>query len=240
MALCLAISAALAVAPQARAATGSTVAPMHEGSIAMSVTTDRSHGPQKVDVEIKGSRLRCDLPASASAEHQPLQAVVDMARQRVVLVMPAQSAYAVLDMNQVPPESRQDAERRLAEEASRWTAVRTGTQKTIAGHRCNTWEARDDKTGRRIDACLAPDVRLDFDAILPPSMLPPSWTDKLKNGELPLAATVYDASGKVTFHEQVTRVQLRTVADSRFEPPAGYKRVDLPLSSFGSLLPLPQ
>lgn len=217
---------------QAQAPTGK-----FEGNVTLRVTTERSNGPQKVGVAISGDRVRYDLPPSPITQNQPESAIVDMATKQVLLVMPAQRSYAVLDMNTIPPQSKQATEQRLAGAAGNWTAAPTGTTKSLAGYACNQWQATNVKSSTKIDACLAPGVRVDFDKLLPASMLPASWADKLRNGELPLSATVYDASGKPTFTAQVTSVTPRAVPASDFAPPAGYKRVELPMGAFGRLMP---
>lgn len=236
----LVISLCLGMPLVASAATGDTAkAPSgnFEGNVTMQISTDRTSGPQTVTVHVKGERTRYDLPPSSNEQHEPLTAIVDMAKKQVMLVMPAQKSYAVLDMNKIPPQSRQATAQRLEGTAADWTASPTGATKNVAGHDCNQWQAADKKTNVKIDACLAPGVRVDFDRMLPASLLPPSWADKLRNGELPLAATVYSADGKQTFNAQVTSVTPKPVPQSEFTPPAGYKRVTLPLTAFGDLLP---
>jgi hypothetical protein len=208
-----------------------------EGHIGVRMTRDRQQAQRDMQMEVKDDRARFDLPPSSNAQHQSVHAIIDMRQSRVVLVMPAQRTYAVLDLNQIPAESKATAEKRIRSEAGNWTATATGTTKTLAGHTCNEWQARNSANGDKIDACLAPDVRIDFDAMLPGSLLPAAWTDKLKNGELPLSATGYDSKGKVTFQEQVSSVRPQAVPDSDFEPDPSYKRVDVPLSAFVALLP---
>jgi hypothetical protein len=229
--------------PDARAAATTGAAPSSntfEGDVTMRITTERSNGPQDVKVHVKGDKVRYDLPASASSQNQPLQAVFDMATKKVLMIMPEQRAYAVLDLNTIPPESRQATTERAEAQAANWTAAPTGTSKELAGHRCDQWQATNTKSNMKVDACLAPDVRINFEAFLPQAMLPPAWADKMRNGELPLSATVYSAEGKQTFNSQVTNVTRRTVPSSEFTPPADYKRVELPMSAFGNLMPTPR
>lgn len=218
---------------------GTSAAPSatFEGDIAMRVTTDKTKGPQDVKVHVKGDKVRYDLPASASSNNQPVEAVVDMSTKKVLMVMPAQKSYAVLDLNAIPPESKQATAQRLEGASANWTAAPTGTTKQIAGHHCNQWQATNTQSNVKVDACLTPDVRIDYDALLPESMLPPAWAAKMRNGELPLSASVYSADGKQTFNSQVTNVTHRTVPDSEFAPPSDYKRVELPMSAFGDLMP---
>jgi hypothetical protein len=208
-----------------------------EGDVTMQVTTPRTSGPQKVTMSIKGDQVRYALPASSNAQHEPVDAVVDVAKKQVTIINPAQKTYAVLDLDAVPPQSKQATAQNIQSAAADWKAAPTGTTKTVAGQRCNQWQATDTKSSTKIDACLTPGVRIDFDKLLPASMLPASWADKLRNGELPLAATVYAPDGKETFSEQVTSVTPRTLPESDFTPPAGYKKVTLPLTAFGDLLP---
>lgn len=208
-----------------------------EGDVTMQISTDRSNGPQNVTAHVKGDQVRYDLPPSSNEQHEELQAIVDMAKKQVMLVMPAQKTYAVIDLNKIPPQERQATAQKIEGTAADWTAAPTGTTKTVAGRDCDQWKATDTKTSVKIDACLAPSVRIDFDRLLPSSMLPSSWTDKLRNGQLPLAATVYSADGKQTFNEQVTSVTPKPLPSSVFRAPAGYKRVTLPLTAFGDLLP---
>jgi hypothetical protein len=208
-----------------------------EGQVTMNVTTEHTAGPQRVDVRVRGDRVRYDLPPSSNTQHQPLQAIVDMGSRTVTLVMPAQKQYSVIDFNKIPPEEKQAAEQKIGAETANWTASRTGATKSLAGHPCDQWEAVNTASNLKVEACLAPGVRMDFDRILPASLFPKSWADRLRNGELPLSATVLDSAGKPTFNEQVTRIQTRPVADSELRPPAGYKKVELPMTEFGNYLP---
>lgn len=236
----LLIALGLGMPVQAMAATGNTAnAPTgsFEGDVAMQISTDRTNGPQKVTAHVKGDQVRYDLPPSSNTQHEPMQAIVDMAKKQVMLVMPKQKSYAVLDLNTIPPQSRQATAQRVEGAAADWTAAPTGTSKNLAGHGCDQWQATNKKSNVKIDACLAPSVRVDFDRLLPSSLLPPLWSDKLRNGELPLAATVYSAEGKQTFSAQVTSVNAKPLPESLFAAPAGYKRITLPLSAFGDLLP---
>lgn len=227
-----------AAAMAAPADTGITSKPgSFEGDVTMQISTERTNGPQMVTVHIKGDRVRYDLPPSSNVQQEPIHAVVDMGKKQVMLINPVEKTYAVVDMNEIPPQSKQAAAARIEGAAADWTAAPTGTKKSLAGHDCDEWKATDKKTSTRIDACLAPSVRIDFDRLLPSSMLPASWADKLRNGELPMAATVYAADGKQTFDEHVTSVTPRTVHASTFAAPPGYKRVTLPLTAFGDLLP---
>jgi hypothetical protein len=203
----------------------------------MRISTERTNGPQDVTVHVKGDQVRYDLPPSSNAQHEPLHAVVDMGKKQVMIINPTQKTYAVVDMNKIPPQSKQATAARIQGAAADWTAAPTGTKKSLAGHDCDQWKASDKKTNTTIDACLAPSVRIDFDRLLPSSMLPASWADKLRNGELPMAATVYAPDGKQTFEEQVTSVTPKLLPESTFAPPAGYKKVTLPLTAFGDLLP---
>ncbi|HEX8791863.1 MAG TPA: DUF4412 domain-containing protein [Polyangiaceae bacterium] len=224
----------------ARAAAGDTGQAANgnfEGDVTMRISTDRSNGPQDVTVHVKGDQVRYDLPPSSNQQHEPMQAIVDMGKKRVMLVMPTQKTYAVLDMNKIPPESKQAAARRLEGAAADWTASPNGTPQTVAGRSCDPWQATDTKTNMKIDACLAPSVRIDFDRLLPSSLLPPAWTDKLRNGQMPMSATVHSADGKQTFDARVTSVTPKTVPASTFAAPAGYKQVTLPLTAFGDMLP---
>ena len=212
-----------------------------EGRISMRATSTASKGPRSVTVEIKGSRARVDLsPAgaqSADAQGRPLQAIVDQSNRRLVLVNPDQRTYAVLAMTQIPSDSRQATELRIDRAAANWTAVPSGATTTIAGHRCTQWKVRNAWSSDQIDACLAPDVRIDYAAILPQWLVPGAWTEKLRTGELPLSASGYDASGRTIFAEQVISVRPQPVPDTDFEPPATYERVDLPISALRPFLP---
>lgn len=237
MTLGLGLLAAPALAAPTTAPSGGAPNAKFEGDVSMQITTDRSNGPQAVTAHIKGNQVRYDLPPSSNKENQPMQAIVDTTKKQVTLVMPEQKTYAVLDMNTIPPQSRQATANRISGAAASWKAMPTGVSKSMAGHDCNEWKAIDTKSNVKIDACLAPSVRIDFDKLLPSSMLPTSWADKLRNGELPLSATVYSADGKQTFDSEVTAVNPRTLPASDFMAPANYKRVTLPLSAFGDLLP---
>ncbi len=224
----------------ARAATGDTghaTTGNFEGDVTMRISTDRTSGPQNVTVHVKGDQVRYDLPPSSNAQYEPMQAIVDMGKKRVMLVMPAQKTYAVLDLNTIPPESKQAAAQRIEGAAADWTASPNGTTRMVAGRACAPWQATDTKTHVKIDACLAPSVRIDFDRLLPSSMLPPAWTDRLRNGELPMSATVHSPDGKQTFEEQVTSVTPKSLSSSTFSVPPGYKQITLPLTAFGDLLP---
>jgi hypothetical protein len=231
------------LSPAAHAATGAAATGPEkstgsfEGDVTMQITMDRTNGPEKVTAHVKGNRVRYDLPPSSNAQHQPLTAIVDMGRKHVMLVMPSQKTYAVLDMNQIPPQSRQATAQRVESAAADWKASPTGRTQSLAGHDCHQWEATNTKTSTKVEACLAPGVRIDFDKLLPSSMVPATWSDRLRNGELPLAATVYGADGRQTFNEEVTHVTPRIVPDSEFAAPTGYERIDLPPTAFGDLLP---
>jgi hypothetical protein len=189
-----------------------------EGEITMR-TTQGHVGAHDLIVETKNGRLRFD---ASGAGGKPVHAVFDPAENRVVVYVDSEQSYFQLDFAQADATPSTDP--------ASATAEKTGAKKTVAGYGCEVWKVTDGK-GKRSEVCIAQGIAF-FDVNMlrtggagPESSLARQFRE---SKSFPLESVDYDSAGRELARTEVTKIQKKEVADTRFEIPAGYTRVERP------------
>ncbi|HEX7601910.1 MAG TPA: DUF4412 domain-containing protein [Polyangiaceae bacterium] len=200
-----------------------------EGDITMN---DAHTGkPPKVEVyEVKGDKLRLEDPERHNyvifngAEKKIIE--VDDAKKTAMVIevdqmekMSAQMAPAAAHAPSTPPPSEWESSVDMA----------AGTD-VIAGYACDKWKITETnkKTGkiRKTDACLAKGIGFP-DMTMGRGGTTKSWMAKLVADKFFPLRVVMTEDGVEQEKMEVTKIEKKTLAASRFEVPPGYAVTDM-------------
>jgi hypothetical protein len=191
-----------------------------EGEITMHTTTP-SGPPHDLVVKAKADKLRFDMKSPIGEETHGL---FDPSTNRVTVFIDSEKSYMDMDFS-VGAAATPNIDPKSA------TAKKTGKTETIAGRSCDDYVVGDE-TGKRTLVCLASGlVYFDIGSLRPGGGTPSVAAVEFRAKKLfPLKSVEIDASGKETSRMEVTKIDKKSLDDSLFAIPAGYKRVDLPKS----------
>lgn len=162
---------------------------------------------------VKGSKLRFD----ANEQGREGQIIMDPTSKQFMIIMPQQKMYLVMP---IPDMKGKTTDSQGMDDKSDF--VKTGETKDILGYTAEKWTYKDgDDQG---EAWMTKDIggfQL-FDN--PMQQNQPQWQKDLKaEGYFPLL--VYDKGDKVF---EVTNIEKKSLDASMFEPPADFKKMDMP------------
>lgn len=223
-----------------------------EGKIDLLVKDPRQKKPMPpVSLVIKGGVIRADVPPelalggpTASTTRQ--YAIVDTPHRKLSVVMAGRKQVVVMDfgalvrrMKSLGAPGQHVAQPRHARKPARPGTppkiTKTGKSDTVAGYRCQEWQITTQKG--RAAACVA---NVDVGWLdLPMTDLPQYkvWGQLLDGKHLPLRIVV-DENGKERGSIEITKLEQKTIPDSVFAIPKGYKTVDLAALAKGAGLSL--
>jgi len=198
--------------------------PSFEGAITMHMT-DVKRPPQDITLLTKGSKIRVDVPEkNGTSAHS----IFDPSTGKALVIMDAQKMAMTMAIPAGPAAAAQAAPPQV---------TRTGKHETVAGRDCEDWDVVSN--GKHEQACITEGMLFfDFTSMAPPGAAARSgmgsWLSDLHDKrEFPLRAITLDASGKEVSRMEVTKIDAKTLDDSMFTVPAGYREVDM--SKMGGL-----
>jgi hypothetical protein len=145
-----------------------------------------------------------------------------------------EKTYSELDMTKFKIPVDDDAEAKNFPKITR-----TGKTETIAGYTCEYYQFGDQE---KLDFCLTKglgyipsgnDYRgglinyFNNKGLHKPLETDPEFKKLVESGAFPLKIT-YEENGQVKTYMEVTRIDRKSLADSLFQVPADYKKVELP------------
>ncbi len=174
-----------------------------EGAITMNMTNAAGKS-ESMTYEVKGDKMRFDRPAGP----EPGYVIID--GSKATSVDDAKKIAIVMDMSSAPMPA-------TAAPVKKPTIEKTGKTETVAGYSCEDWKVTEDN-GSKTDACVAKGIAF-------PSMgRAKDWTaELLAEKYFPLKAVTSDSTGKEKSRMEVTKIEKKSLDDSRFQVPAGYK-----------------
>ncbi len=199
-----------------------------EGEITMSSTHSGKPTPEIQIYEAKGDKLRFDDPAKHS------YMIMNAADKKIIEVDDAKKTAMVIDLDQMQKMADQmthgpHAPPGTGVDDEDTTIDMSGGTDVVAGYSCDKWKVTETNKVthkvRKTDTCLAkgigfPDMSMGHSSAK-------SWTSKLVADKFfPLRLTTTE-DGVETMHMEVTKVDKKTLAATRFEVPAGYTVTDM-------------
>jgi hypothetical protein len=184
---------------------------------------------------LKGDRVRMELTAGPAG---PLggATIVDGAAKKSFTLIDASKQYVETDLSAASAPA--------APAAASPSYVKTGAKDTVAGYECEVAELRA-ATGRT-EVCTSSGLAFWGLGVGPLGKLVggggPAAAFLSDLGGFPLRFTSYDASGAVVLGFEAMRIDKKSVPDSSFEIPAGYKKLPttpLPTGTAKPMAPLP-
>ena len=202
-----------------------------EGDITMNDT--HTGKPPKVEVyEVKGDKLRFEDP------ERHTYVIFNGAEKKIIEVDDTKKTAMLIDVDQMEKMSAQmaGAPSHAAPSTpppSEWeTSIDTaaGTD-VIAGYACDKWKITETnkKTGkiRKTDACLAKGIGFPDMTMGRGGETTKSWMVKLVADKYFPLRMVMTEDGVEQNKMEVTKIEKKTLAASRFEVPAGYAVTDM-------------
>jgi hypothetical protein len=193
-----------------------------EGDVTMHTTS--SHGPpQDLTFHVKGQKLRVDVPEQRGEQ---AHAIFDQSTNKILVVMDTQKMYMELD-----PSA---AQAHAAAAHAPATVTETGKHETVAGTDCEDWDIVE-ASGKRASVCIAKGLAFfDFGGGMRPGggESASAWMDELRAKKaFPLKAVETDATGKEISRMEVTKIEKKSLDDSLFTVPAGYRSMSAMIPS---------
>lgn len=208
---------AAAIALIALAAALPAAASAQSGSFEGIITVQVSEAPA-MQYYVRQGKLRID----AEGQGHKVSSIVDPAAHTVLVVMPEQRMYMAMSV----PDSKTVADR-----ADDMELTSTGKSEIVAGHRCEYWRVhrKGDDASKDADVCLASDLGTFMQPSGPMHRGAASaWQAALKGRDgFPLKVVQMEGGKPVTRFE-VTRIEKKALDASLFEPPAGFRKMDMP------------
>jgi len=204
-------------------------------------TKDNKPGatPTQLALLIKGGKVRFEIPEQLSkgAAGSPLAnkgyVILDSTGKKLDIVSDAEKEAIVIDLNSVgkmiPPSSpTAPPSHGSSPPAGTPTKVtKTGKTDTVAGYKCEYWDIASDH--REGTVCMA-DEGASWLA-LPLTGIPTerAWMLELLDGKhFPLRFISYGKDGVTEDSRiEVSKIDKKSLADTQFQVPAGYKTIDV-------------
>ncbi len=209
-----------------------------EGEIDLAMKADKPPPDNAMSLAllVKGGKLRADLPEQlAKQPGNPFgkaYAIFDAAGKKVQIVVDARKEVILVDLNKtgeqlkgLAPAARDHGAG--APPAAPPKVTKTGKFDEAAGYRCENWDITTDHHAGTV--CVAQQGASWFS--LPITGIPTEhlWMAELLDGKhFPLRFVGYGKDGaKEEGRVEVTRIDKKALAAADFEPPPGYRVVDL-------------
>jgi hypothetical protein len=212
-----------------------------EGEIDAFVKDSSKPGAQQVPlaVMIKTGKARVELPETLAKSAgnmlgEKAYAIYDSAGKKLTVVSDAKKEAILLDLNSsgkalsgMSPPGAPGAPGHPGTPATPPKVTKTGKTDTVAGYKCEYWDiASDHKEGT---VCVGDDGPSWLS--IPMTGIPTerAWMLELMDGKhFPLRFIGYAKDGTTEENRiEITKIDKKSVADTEFQVPAGYKTIDL-------------
>lgn len=186
---------------------------------------------------IKNGKIRFEIPeqlakgAAGSPFGNKGYVIVDTAGKKLFIVSDAEKQAIELDLNNagkmVPPAAPGPGGHGSAPQGAPPKITKTGKTDTVAGYKCEYWDiASDHKEGT---VCMADEGASWLSLPLTGIPTERAWMLELLDGKhFPLRFIGYGKDGTTEENRvEVTKIDKKSLADSSFQVPTGYKTIDL-------------
>lgn len=194
---------------------GLLTAKTFEGTVHMTLSADRGES-HNIAYSIKDGKVRTDFQGQGGMS---ASAIINFADNEIIMLMPAQSMYMVMPMQQT-------IEKATGEDASDVSLENTGITKEILGYTCTKYLAKSDEGVTEIWATHELGTFMGLgNGMQNRSKKQPGWEQALIGKDFfPLLVT---GTGKSNFSLKTTAVEPKSLPDSSFIPPANYRKFDM-------------
>lgn len=199
---------------------GALLAKNFEGTIRMNITDGRNKA-MPLSYSLKEGLLRTDIQAE---EGMTATAIMNFAKDEMIMFMPGQPMYMVMSMKQAVTE----ASGHTADDA---TLENTGETETILGYKCTKYLAKSKEALTEIWATEELGTFMGLGNAMggPGGKRAPSqgWEKALVGKNFFPLRVVSITGKKQQFRMDVTAVEEKSLPASFFAPPAGYQKFDM-------------
>lgn len=207
-----------------------------EGEIDGFTKDSSKPGGQQVPLAlfVKASKVRVDLPESFAKSAGPMlgdkaSAIFDSTAKKLTIVTDAKKEAIVIDLNSSGKtfQGITPGAHGAPGNATPTKLTKTSKTDTVAGYPCTYWDITSDhKEGT---ACVSDDGPSWLS--LPTTGIPTesAWMLELMDGKhFPLRFVGYGKDGTTEENRiEVTKIDKKSIADTEFQVPAGYRTIDL-------------
>ncbi|HKV40187.1 MAG TPA: DUF4412 domain-containing protein [Blastocatellia bacterium] len=236
--------------PEASGAAAGSTGGEFEGAVTMKmgIHNDGSpNAPVEMTYYIKGNHYRIDTPAGPAGG---ASVIMDLQNGKMTSLMPAQKMYMTMDMKGMREQMGQ-----AGEKAKLPKITYIGKKETIAGYSCEHYLMEGSMTDpagskQEMDMCVTKGLgyfgmgggsggNSIFDQVFSPKLRAeaasdPEWSKFIAGGMFPLRVSTVE-NGETKTALEVTKVDRKTLDDSLFTVPAGYKELRAPTTGLGGV-----
>ena len=209
-----------------------------EGEITMNISSSKSaskDGPKSVLLSLKSPRVRVDAGPELAPGNPMLAGgvafIVDPPAKKGYALITAQKKAVVLDFDKAkggfkPPGVGGGPGGSGAPPEDPPKFEKTGKKDTIAGYTCEVWKITSKKT--HAEACLAEKIKwIDFTDLAIDSPVFAAMVAVSDFNHLPLRVVAFDDQSVESGRVEVTKLDKKKLADTKFAVPADFQVVEL-------------
>lgn len=195
---------------------GALSAKTFEGTVRMQISSGRSETHQ-LTYSIKGSKLRTEIQAE---NNMSVAAIMDLAKDEMMVLMPAQSMYMTMSIK----ATVQKATGQTNNEAK---LENTGITEKILGYTCTKYLATNKEGTVEIWATTELGTFMGLGNFMGGNKAKSGWEQAVVGKDFfPLRVRNAD-KGSNQFSLEATAVEPKSLPDSFFTPPEGYRKFDM-------------
>jgi hypothetical protein len=184
-----------------------------EGDITMTITPESRPAFTQV-FEVKGERLRMNTPPAANGDH--MYVVTDYAAKKIMTISDTKKTATFMNWDDVSGIAAA-AKQKMQTGAP----VATGRKDIVAGYVCDVYETVS-TAGDKNEACIARGLHF------PRMGSSGTWLGALEGDDwFPMRVDAMNPIDHKKTHMEVTRVEKKSLPESTFAIPAGYKSQDM-------------
>ena len=200
-----------------------------EGEIVMKITDKGQDKPQTIDYYVKGTKIRFD----AKGERGESGAMIfDSKTSNMMIVVPSQKMYMTYNYKGAFGGVRDS----ISKAMEKGDIKMTGETKDINGYKCEKWTFKDED-GTTGEAWMTKGIKnfFFFSNPMAGNNDQPEWQKKLTNeGYFPMMVISKDADGNIDSKMEVTSIEKKSLDESLFTAPDGYKKMEMPMMPHGN------
>lgn len=191
-----------------------------EGKVTMKFTeNNRSH---TMDYFMKGNKIRMEM----KEQGQAINIIFDRKEDKMIMLMPNQQMYMEYPYKNFMKEHKKDKM-----DGEKEVFKKTGEMKTINGYNCEKWIFNEDDGSQSV-AWMTKELGsfTFFDNPMSGNSDKPEWQQEIEAaGYFPMLVINKDKNGNEQGTMEVTKIEKKNLDNSMFEPPADYKKMEMPM-----------
>jgi hypothetical protein len=205
-----------------------------EGSLRMKMSSGAKSKPMEMDYLLKENRVRVN-PLLAEKGASGMGIIMDFVKMETTVLMPEQRMYMVTSMKATMDKVAQEA----AKKESDATLEKTGEKEKILGYTCEKYlmKSKDGDMAMWLTDQLGTFMGLGSNAQAnafgggrrAKGQTEQAWEKALAGKNMfPLRVVGLGTDGKETYRMDVTAIDKKSLPDSEFQPPADWKKFEMP------------